>query len=82
LLNWAGRPYIRAHQIRAREPQRNAWIERHNHTVHCGWLTRTPVKSIEEVQDIATCQLWTRDHERPNMALGGITPLQQPALAV
>jgi putative transposase len=32
---------------------------------------------IKEVQDTATQWLWTYNHERPNMALGGITPVQK-----
>jgi putative transposase len=38
-------------------------------------------ESIEEVQDHATRWLWTYNHERPNMAIGGITPKQKLALA-
>ena len=37
--------------------------------------------SIEQVQDKATRWLWTYNHQRPNMALGGITPMQKLALA-
>ena len=37
--------------------------------------------SIEEVQEFATRWLWTYNHERPNMAIGGITPKQKLALA-
>jgi putative transposase len=37
--------------------------------------------SIEEVQDAATRRLWTYNNERPNMALGGITPMQKLAMA-
>jgi len=36
---------------------------------------------ISEVQDFATRRLWTYNHERPNMALGGITPKQKVAMA-
>lgn len=36
---------------------------------------------IEDVQEYATRWLWTYNHERPNMALGGITPKQKLALA-
>jgi putative transposase len=32
--------------------------------------------SIEQVQDMAARWLWTYNHERPNMAPGGITPTQ------
>jgi putative transposase len=38
--------------------------------------------SVEEGQDHnATRWLWTYNHERPNMGLGGITPMQKLALA-
>jgi len=32
------------------------------------------------VQNYATDWMWTYNHERPNMALGGITPKQKSAL--
>jgi len=32
------------------------------------------------VQNYATDWMWTYNHERPNMALGGITPKQKLAL--
>src|SRR5690554_6747820 len=35
----------------------------------------------EQVQGKATRWLWSYNHERPNMALGGITPMQKLALA-
>jgi hypothetical protein len=34
-----------------------------------------------QVQGVATRWLWTYNHERPNMALGGITPMQKLVLA-
>jgi putative transposase len=37
--------------------------------------------SIVEVQDYATNWMWSYNHERPNMALGGITPKQKLAAA-
>ena len=38
-------------------------------------------ESIGEVLDYATDWMWTYNHERPNMALGGITPKQKLALS-
>jgi hypothetical protein len=35
----------------------------------------------EENRDFATQWLWTYKHERPNVALGGITPKQKLAIA-
>ncbi|MEQ9252374.1 integrase core domain-containing protein, partial [Algiphilus sp.] len=36
---------------------------------------------IEQVQQSATAWLWFYKHERPHMALGGITPRQRLAAA-
>ncbi|TNC94787.1 MAG: putative transposase, partial [Stygiobacter sp.] len=33
------------------------------------------------VQDYATDWLWTYNHDRPNMGIGGITPAQKLKLA-
>jgi len=49
--------------------------------VRYDWLAQLLFDSIEEVQESATDWLWTYNHERPNMALGGITPMQRLALA-
>lgn len=45
------------------------------------WLAWTLFDSVEQVQDTAPHWLWTYNHERPNMALGGITPMQKLMLA-
>lgn len=45
------------------------------------WLAHYLFDTIEEVQEFATRWLWTYNHERPNMAIGGITPKQKLALA-
>jgi len=49
--------------------------------VRYAWLARTLFDSIEQVQDMGTRWLRTYNHERPNMGLGGITPIQKLALA-
>jgi len=66
--------------IQPGNPQQNAYVERYNRTVRYDWLAHYLFDSIEEVQDYATKWLWTYNHERPNMALGGITPKQKLAL--
>jgi putative transposase len=38
-------------------------------------------ETLDEIQAFATNWLWTYNHDRPNMALGGITPRQKLALA-
>lgn len=76
LLAWAEREDIQIQHIQPGKPQQNAYIERYNRTVRYAWLAQTLFDSIDQVQDTATGWLWTYNHERPNMTLGGITPMQ------
>ncbi|MCP5230518.1 MAG: transposase [Zoogloeaceae bacterium] len=55
-------------------------MEHYNCTVHYDWLGQHLFASIGEVQEFATRRLWIFNRERPNMALGGITPKQKLAL--
>lgn len=82
LQEWSARRGIRIDYIQPGKPQQNAYVERFNRTVRYDWLSQTLFGSIEEVQDAATRWLWTYNNERPNMALGGITPRQKLAMAV
>lgn len=81
LFSWAGQQGIRIEHIQPGKPQQNAYVERHNRTVRYAWLARTLFDSIKQVQDMATRWLWAYNHERPNMALGGIASMQKLALA-
>lgn len=81
LQQWAARKGIALHYIQPGNPQQNAYVERYNRTVRYDWLAQTLFDSIEQAQESATRWLWTYNHERPNMALGGITPMQKLALA-
>lgn len=81
LLAWAERRGIRIEHIQPGKPQQNAYIERYNRTVRYALLAQTLFESILQVQHQATRWLWIYNHERPNMALGGITPMQKLALA-
>ena len=54
------------------KPQRNAYVERCNRTVRQGWLGIFLFETIEEAQQISIGWLWTYNHERPNMGIGGI----------
>ena len=67
--------------IQPGNPQQNAYIERYNRTVRYDWLAQYLFHSIREVQEYATRWLWIYNNERPNMALGGITPQQKLAMA-
>ena len=81
LRTWAKSRDIDLQYIQPGNPQQNAYVERYNRTVRYDWLAQYLFESIAEVQEYATSWLWTYNHERPNMALGGITPKQKLALA-
>ena len=81
LVIWAEKHGIRLEHIQPGKPQQNAYVERYNRTVRYDWLGHYLFDSIAEVQEHATRWVWTYNHERPNMALGGITPKQKLALA-
>lgn len=74
LQTWASRRGIGISYIQPGKPQQNAYVERYNRTVRTAWLGQYIFNSIAEAQDHATRWLWTYNNERPNMALGGITP--------
>ena len=67
--------------IQPGKPQQNAYVERYNRTVRQEWLRLYLFETIEEAQQIATEWLWTYNHERPNLGIGGITPAQKLQLA-
>ena len=81
LADWADEQGVRLEFIQPGNPQQNAYVERYNRTVRYDWLTHHLFESIEEVQEHATNWLWTYNNERPNMAIGGITPKQRLAMA-
>jgi putative transposase len=81
LLQWAAQQQIRIEYIQPGKPQQNAYVERFNRTVRYDWLAQHIFDSIRQVQDAATRWLWTYNNDRPNMALGGITPMQKLAMA-
>lgn len=82
LKDWAAEHEIRLDYIQPGNPQQNAYIERYNRTVRYDWLSHDLFGSIDEVQNYATDWMWTYNHARPHMALGGLTPKQKLALHV
>jgi len=82
LAAWAKKHSITLQFIQPGKPQQNAYVERFNRTVRYDWLNQYIFKTIEEVQEAATAWLWTYNFERPNMALGGITPKQKLAMGM
>jgi putative transposase len=79
LAQWSAANDVELLFIQPGNPQQNAYIERYNRTVRYDWLNHYLFESIDEVQQQATQWLWTYNHERPNMALGGYTPKQRLA---
>lgn len=71
---WAQERGIRLNYIQPGKPQQNAYVERYNRTVRHEWLEMNELDTIEQAQITATRWLWTYNNERPNMAIGGITP--------
>lgn len=74
---WAEKHDIELKYIEPGNPQQNAYVERYNRTVRYDWLAQHLFDSIEDVQSFATWWLWTYNNERPNMGIGGITPIQK-----
>ena len=77
LAKWAKKHRIKLMFIQPGNPQQNAYVERYNRTVRYDWLNQHMFISIDEAQTSATQWLWTYNNERPNMAIGGITPAQK-----
>lgn len=78
---WANKRDIQIQFIQPGKPTQNAYVERFNRTVRHEWLDEHLFESIEHAQQTATEWLWHYNNERPNMAIGGLTPKQKLALA-
>jgi len=81
LARWAKKRGIRLECIQPGQPQQHAYIERFNRTVRYDWLAQDLFDTIAALQEAATRWLWTYNHERPTMGIGGITPMQRLAFA-
>ena len=81
LIAWAEAQKIRIEYIQPGKPQQNAYVERFNRTVRYEWLSQYYWENLEEVRLFATNWMYDYNHNRPNMALGGITPKQRLAMA-
>ncbi len=77
LMNWAKQRRITLQYIQPGKPQQNAYVERYNRTVRHEWLDQHLFQSISHAQETAFEWLWRYNNERPNMAIGGITPIQK-----
>ncbi len=80
-IEWAKDRGIHIEFIQPGNPQQNAYVERFNRTVRYEWLSQYHWASLAQVQDYATAWMWSYNHDRPHMALGGMTPKQKLAMA-
>ena len=76
-IKWANDNDIELKFIQPGNPQQNAYIERFNRTVRYDWLNLYIYDDIYEIQDLATHWLYKYNNDRPNSAIGGITPWQK-----
>jgi putative transposase len=67
--------------IQPGKPTQCAYVERFNRTLRHEWLDEHLLDSIDHAQRTATGWPWRYNNERPNMAIGGITPNKKLALA-
>ena len=81
LQTWAKNKHINIEYIQPWNPQQNAYVEIFNRTVRYEWLSQDYWKDLAEVQLFATKWMWSYNHERNNMVLGGFTPKQHLAMA-
>jgi putative transposase len=77
---WAESRRIELWFIQPGKPAQNAYVERFNRTVRHEWLNLTIFESIAHAQETATQWLWRYNAERPNTAIGGVTPYQKLAM--
>lgn len=77
---WAESQGIELRFIQPGKPAQNAYVERFNRTVRHEWLDQTIFQSIAHAQETATRWLSLYNTERPNTAIGGITPYQKLAM--
>lgn len=81
LQKWSIKNDININYIQPGNPQQNAYVERYNRTVRYDWLNQYHFSSLDKMRCFATEWLWIYNNERPNMGLGGITPMQRLAIA-
>ena len=76
-----GKEKISLDYIKPGKPQKNAYVERFNRTVRYEWLSQHDWDNLDEVRLFVTQWMWKYNHERPSMALDGMTPKQRSAMA-
>lgn len=75
--DWALKHEIEISYIEPGNPQQNAYIERFNRTVRYDWLSQNLFTELNDLQDFADAWQWRYNNLRPNMGIGGVTPMQK-----
>ncbi|BHH82668.1 hypothetical protein LA52FAK_09570 [Desulforhopalus sp. 52FAK] len=81
LKTWSNENDIEINYIQPGNPQQNAFVERYNRTVRYDWLNQRQFTSLDSMRNFATDWMWICNNVRPNMGLGGITPVQCLSIA-
>lgn len=81
LMVWIEKQGIAVNHIQPGKPRQNAYAERYNRTVRHEWLDLYIFDSVQKLQDIASNWRWRYNHDRPDMGIGGIMPVQMLKLA-
>ena len=79
-LAWAAKRGIRIDFIKPDQLQQTAYVECYNRTMRFDLLAHHLFEMLDKIQEFATRWLWTYNHDRPNRALGGVTPKQNLSL--
>ncbi len=74
LMTRAGKREIAIRFIQPGKPRQNACVGRDNRAARAEWLGQHIFETVEEVQRHATQWIRTDNNERPNMAIGAVTP--------
>lgn len=77
IKQWAKDQKVQILYIQPGNPQQNAYVERFNRTARNEWLGVHLWEDLDQVQSFATDWMWQYNHDRPHMALGGMTPSQR-----
>lgn len=81
LMTWAEKQGIALTYIQLGKPQQNAYAERYNRTVRHEWLDLYIFETIEDGAADRHRMAMVYNNERPNMGIGGVTPVMKLKMA-
>lgn len=81
MAGWAEDHAVELEFIQPGKPTQNSFIERFNPSYRDEVLNMYVFRNLKEVREITDRWIREYNNERPNMAIGGITPIQKLAKA-